>query len=40
MHAFFGRYGPQQGDGVPTVERAEAEQAILERIRSYLREVT
>ena len=28
MHSFFGRYGPQDDDGVPTVDRAEAEAAI------------
>ena len=28
VHSFFGRYGPQDGDGVPTVDRAEAEAAI------------
>lgn len=36
VHAFFGRYGPQQGDGVPTVRRAEAEQDIIDRIVAYL----
>jgi len=36
VHAFFGRYGPQQGDGVPTVRREQAEQAIIERIVDYL----
>lgn len=40
VHAFFGRYGPQQGDGVPTIERAEAERAIIERCKAYLIEVT
>lgn len=28
VHSFFGRYGPQAGDGVPTVTRAEAERQI------------
>ena len=36
VHAFFGRYGPQQGDGVPTVRREQAEEAIIERIVDYL----
>ena len=36
VHAFFGRYGPQQGDGVPTVDRAAAEKSILEAIVGYL----
>lgn len=25
VHSFFGRYGPQAGDGLPTVSRADAE---------------
>ena len=29
VHSFFGRYGPQQGDGVPTVSREAAEAAIV-----------
>lgn len=36
VHAFFGRYGPQAGDGVPTVNRADAEAAIVEKIVGYL----
>ena len=40
VHAFFGRHGPQQADGVPTLNRAQAEQAILERVRAYLQQVT
>ena len=36
VHAFFGRYGPQSGDGVPTVSRAVAELAIVTAITSYL----
>jgi pimeloyl-ACP methyl ester carboxylesterase len=36
VHAFFGRYGPQQGDGVPTVSRSEAEKAIVAAIAPYL----
>ena len=35
VHSFFGRYGPQQGDGVPTVTRAEAEAAIVAALRAY-----
>ena len=37
-HAFFGRYGPQAGDGIPSVDRASAEQAIIERVVAYLGE--
>lgn len=29
VHSFFGRYGPQAGDGVPTVDRATAERHIV-----------
>lgn len=36
VHAFFGRYGPQAGDGTPTVSRADAEAAILAEVTSYL----
>ncbi len=36
VHAFFGRYGPQAGDGVPTVSRADAEARILHELRAYL----
>lgn len=28
IHSFFGRYGPQAGDGIPAVVRAEAEAVI------------
>lgn len=38
VHAFFGRYGPQAGDGIPSVDRASAEQAIIERVVAYLGE--
>ena len=37
-HACFGRYGPQAGDGIPSVDRASAEQAIIERVVAYLGE--
>jgi len=36
VHAFFGRYGPQAGDGIPSVSRAQAEQAIVQAITTYL----
>jgi len=36
VHAFFGRYGPQAGDGTPTISRAAAEQAIVAAITAYL----
>lgn len=29
VHAFFGRYGPQAGDGVPTVSRSIAEEQLV-----------
>lgn len=36
VHSFFGRYGPQSGDGVPTVSRAEAEAAIVAAVGDFL----
>lgn len=36
VHAFFGRYGPQGGDGVPTVSREEAERAILAALARFV----
>ena len=35
VHSFFGRYGPQRGDGTPTVSRAEAEAEILAHLRTF-----
>ncbi|GHF99041.1 carboxymethylenebutenolidase-like protein [Deinococcus piscis] len=40
VHAFFGRYGPQRGDGTPTVSRAQAEAELLDAVRSWLAEVS
>ncbi|MVN86313.1 alpha/beta fold hydrolase [Deinococcus sp. HMF7620] len=36
VHAFFGRYGPQKGDGLPTVTRAKAEEDILRAVTGFL----
>ena len=36
VHAFFGRYGPQAGDGVPTVSRTQAETQILAAFDAFL----
>jgi pimeloyl-ACP methyl ester carboxylesterase len=36
VHAFFGRYGPQSGDGVPGVDRAAAEAFILSAVTGFL----
>lgn len=36
VHAFFGRYGPQRGDGQPDVNRAQAEGDILNAVQTYL----
>lgn len=36
MHSFFGRYGPQSGDGVPTVSREDAETMILAAINDLI----
>ena len=35
VHAFFGRYGPQRGDGLPSVTRARAEAQISEALRTF-----
>ena len=34
-HSFFGRYGPQEGDGVPTVSRAHAEAQIRDALDRF-----
>lgn len=36
VHAFFGRYGPQKGDGIPTVTRAQAESSIVQAVTAFL----
>lgn len=36
VHAFFGRYGPQAGDGRPSVPRAAAEGAIREALAGFV----
>jgi len=36
VHAFFGRYGPQAGDGQPTVARAQAEAQIVRAVLEFL----
>ncbi|MDV6376478.1 alpha/beta hydrolase [Deinococcus arenicola] len=36
VHSFFGRYGPQKGDGLPTVTHAAAENEILGAVRAFL----
>ncbi len=35
VHAFFGRYGSQGGDGRPTVARDVFEKVLLEKLKSY-----
>ncbi|MFT3877382.1 MAG: alpha/beta fold hydrolase [Propioniciclava sp.] len=35
-HSFFGRYGPQSGDGIPQVSRAQAEAQIADAIGGFL----
>ena len=37
VHSFFGRYGPQSGDGLPTVTRAAAERQIIGALGAFLR---
>lgn len=36
VHSFFGRYGPQAGDGVPGVSRAQAEQQVVDAVAGFL----
>lgn len=36
VHAFFGRYGPQAGDGIPTASPAQAEAQIVDLVGGYL----
>jgi hypothetical protein len=36
VHAFFGRYGPQSGDGTPTVARATAEAQLVTVVVDFL----
>jgi predicted esterase len=35
VHSFFGRYGPQNGDGSPTVTRDAFERALIARLEAY-----
>ncbi len=37
VHAFFGRYGPQRGDGLPSTTRAAAERQIVRVIGAFLK---
>ena len=37
VHSFFGRYGPQAGDGIPDVTRAAAERQIVGALRAFFR---
>lgn len=36
VHSFFGRYGPQRGDGLPTVTPAAAERQIIGALGAFL----
>jgi len=38
IHAFFGRYGPQRGDGQPLISREEQELEIREVMLDFLQE--
>jgi hypothetical protein len=38
VHSFFGRYGPQRGDGIPTVSRTTAEEDIVSSLRPFFGE--
>jgi predicted esterase len=35
VHSFFGRYGPQNGDGSPTTTRERFEQMLIDRLEAY-----
>ena len=37
VHAFFGRYGAQAGDGLPTVPRSAAEAQIVRAVSGFIR---
>jgi hypothetical protein len=37
VHSFFGRYGPQPGDGIPTVSREQAEADIRSSLENFFR---
>lgn len=39
VHSFFGRYGPQRGDGEPTVTRAEAEAQTAQALAVFFTRV-
>ncbi|MGL4611758.1 MAG: alpha/beta fold hydrolase [Trueperaceae bacterium] len=36
VHSFFGRYGPQRGDGLPTITREQAEKEIISSLEIFL----
>ncbi len=36
VHSFFGRYGPQRGDGLPSVPRVEAERQVTRALARFL----
>ncbi len=36
VHSFFGRYGPQGGDGLPSATRAAAERRIVAALKAFL----
>ena len=36
VHSFFGRYGPQSGDGTPSVPRVAAETRISQAVEEFL----
>nr|WP_221269526.1 alpha/beta hydrolase [Deinococcus budaensis] len=36
VHAFFGRYGPQRGDGLPDVTREQTEREIVRAVGGFL----
>jgi hypothetical protein len=39
VHAFFGDYGPQPGDGTPGVSRADAQREIVAATERFVAEV-
>ncbi len=39
VHAFFGRYGAQAGDGLPTISREAFETVLLEKLNAYFQKL-
>ena len=40
VHAYFGDYGPQPGDGTPTISHDDARTQIVDATQAFLAELT